>query len=228
MQRRWCTCRSIPASYRYRIHATRTRGLRNSMRSLLAGVLVGRDAMDTGSRWNDMCHSIRNLGRDGIASMAISALDIALWDFKGKALGVPVCVLLGQAREAVPVYGSGGFTSYTVARLCEQLRGWVDAGIPRVKMKVGRDARRRRRARYRSASRDRRQLPSCSSMRTERIRFAKPISQAKQFTEARVTWFEEPVYHQNFDGTGRGSQERRQAWRLPTVSTDTDCTTSNA
>src|SRR5581483_12032583 len=81
----------------------------------------------------------RNLGRDGITSMAVSAVDVALWDLKGKLLGVPVCRLLAAARERVPVYGSGGFTSYSDAQLGAQLSGWVHDGIPRVKMKVGRD-----------------------------------------------------------------------------------------
>ncbi len=81
----------------------------------------------------------RNLGRDGITSMAISAVDVALWDLKGKILDQPVCALLGAARERVPIYGSGGFTSYTIEQLCAQLHGWVTNGIPWVKMKVGRE-----------------------------------------------------------------------------------------
>ncbi len=169
------------------------------VQSLLAGVLVGTNAMETGSRWNDMCHSIRNLGRDGIASMAISALDIALWDFKGKALGLPVCVMLGSAREAVPVYGSGGFTSYTVERLCEQLGGWVGAGIPRVKMKVGRDPH----ADVRRVSAARRAIGDEAELFVDAngaYSIQQALHQAEQFSEARVTWYEEPVYHQNFDG----------------------------
>ncbi|MGB6488275.1 MAG: FAD-dependent oxidoreductase [Steroidobacteraceae bacterium] len=88
-----------------------------------------------------MVHAIRNLGRPGIASMAISAVDTALWDLKGRLFDVPVAVLFGAVRDAVPIYGSGGFTSYTIARLQKQLGGWAEAGISWVKMKVGRDPR---------------------------------------------------------------------------------------
>ena len=58
--------------------------------------------------------SVRNLGRPGVAATAISAVDAALWDLKGKLLGVSLADLLGRARDGVPAYGSGGFTSYSI------------------------------------------------------------------------------------------------------------------
>jgi L-alanine-DL-glutamate epimerase-like enolase superfamily enzyme len=65
-------------------------------------------------------------------------VDTALWDLKARLLGLPLHRLLGAVREAVPVYGSGGFTSYDEARLREQLTGWVSGQrIPRVKIKIG-------------------------------------------------------------------------------------------
>ena len=69
--------------------------------------------------------------------MAIAAVDVALWDLKARLLGLPLCKLLGMAHDRVPVYGSGGFTAYSLGRLSEQLGGWAREGIPRVKMKVG-------------------------------------------------------------------------------------------
>ena len=72
--------------------------------------------------------AIRNAGRPGIASCAVSAVDIALWDLKAKLFRVPLATLLGPARDTVPVYGSGGFTSYDDARLKEQLGGWAAEG----------------------------------------------------------------------------------------------------
>jgi L-alanine-DL-glutamate epimerase-like enolase superfamily enzyme len=73
-------------------------------------------------------------------STALSAVDTALWDLKARVLGIPLVNLLGRVRNSVTVYGSGGFTSYDMERLTSQLAGWVDAGMSRVKMKVGRDA----------------------------------------------------------------------------------------
>lgn len=105
----------------------------------LSGVVKGRDAMAPQASWDAMVAQTRNLGRPGITSMAIAAVDVALWDLKARLLGLPLCSLLGRFRDRVPVYGSGGFTSYSLQRLAEQLGGWVEQGIPRVKMKVGSD-----------------------------------------------------------------------------------------
>src|SRR6185295_7261086 len=85
--------------------------------------------------------SVRNLGRPGICSMAISAVDTALWDLKAKLLGLPLVRLFGQMREAMPIYGSGGFTSYSNDELQKQLGNWAGQGISRLKMKIGRDAK---------------------------------------------------------------------------------------
>jgi len=107
--------------------------------SKLAGVVVGMEAMSPRRSWAAMVRAIRNLGRPGIASMAISAVDLALWDLHARILDAPLCVVLGKAHDRVPVYGSGGFTGYSDERLQAQLAGWVEQGIPRVKMKIGAD-----------------------------------------------------------------------------------------
>ena len=109
------------------------------IRDLLASVIQGRDVMNIPAAWSVMVAAIRNLGRPGIASMAISAVDAALWDLKGRLLDLPVARLLGAVHQAVPVYGSGGFTSYSLDQLQNQLAGWVNSGITRVKMKIGRE-----------------------------------------------------------------------------------------
>ncbi|MDQ2798965.1 MAG: mandelate racemase [Armatimonadota bacterium] len=103
----------------------------------LAEKVKGREAMDIPGAWHAMDHAIRNLGRPGICSMAIAAVDVALWDLKARLLDLPLASLLGRARDGAPVYGSGGFTTYSKAQLQEQLGGWAAMGIPRVKMKVG-------------------------------------------------------------------------------------------
>ena len=101
--------------------------------------ILGHDVRDTGRAWSAMVRAIRNLGRPGIASMAISAVDLALWDAKARLFEQPLHRLLGAIRSAVPIYGSGGFTTYTMHELLTQLTGWVSDGIPRVKMKIGTD-----------------------------------------------------------------------------------------
>ena len=105
----------------------------------LIPLVRGRNAMDIPGCWSVMRHGIRNLGRPGICSMAMAAVDVALWDLKAKLLGVPLVTLLGAAQPGVPVYGSGGFTSYSIPQLQAQLAGWVASGMAAVKMKIGRD-----------------------------------------------------------------------------------------
>src|SRR6185503_3725543 len=80
---------------------------------MLCRVIQGRNAFSVGECWEAMVAAIRNLGRPGICSMAIAAVDNALWDLKAKLLGLPLCKLFGQIRDTVPVYGSGGFPNYT-------------------------------------------------------------------------------------------------------------------
>ena len=105
----------------------------------LSDVVKGLDAFETGAAWLAMERAIRNAGRVGIAAMAISAVDIALHDLAARLLGVSVAQRLGAFHDSVPVYGSGGFCSYDDEQLAGQLSGWVEQGIPRVKIKVGRD-----------------------------------------------------------------------------------------
>jgi L-alanine-DL-glutamate epimerase-like enolase superfamily enzyme len=104
----------------------------------LRGIVEGRSVGDVGATWRDMGAAIRNAGRPGLGMMAIAAVDIALWDLRAKLLDEPLIGILPTFHDAVPVYGSGGFCSYSLERLADQLGGWAEAGIPRVKMKVGR------------------------------------------------------------------------------------------
>jgi L-alanine-DL-glutamate epimerase-like enolase superfamily enzyme len=109
------------------------------IRDMLAPIVVGCRVDDVRVAWGAMIRTVRNVGRPGIAATAISAVDTALWDLKARATGQPLFLLLGARRDEVPIYGSGGFTTYSKKQLCEQLAGWVDEGIPRVKMKIAKD-----------------------------------------------------------------------------------------
>ena len=82
---------------------------------------------------------VRGFGRKGVAFCAISSIDIALWDLKAKAFGVPLYRLLGPYTDTVPIYGSGGWTSFSEDELVKEQTGYVERGIPRVKMKVAKD-----------------------------------------------------------------------------------------
>ncbi len=172
----------------------------NVVADLLSDELVGDDAMQTARCYARMYAKIRNNGREGIASMAVSAVDIALWDLKGKVLHAPVSSLLGAARSDVPVYGSGGFTSYGIARLSEQLGGWVhEMNIPRVKMKVGRDPAAdgdRVKAARKAIGRDAELFVDANGAYVVK----QALEMAHAFEEHGVTWYEEPVYHNDLRG----------------------------
>jgi len=168
--------------------------------SQLAGVVEGEDAMDIRAAWLRMSAQVRNAGRPGIGFCAISAVDQALWDLKARLLDVPLVVLLGAAHDGVPIYGSGGFTSYSDERLCEQLGGWAADGIPRVKMKVGREP-----------ERDPVRLDAAREAIGEDVElyvdangaFARKeaLAWAERYAEAwNVTWFEEPVSSDDLAG----------------------------
>lgn len=169
------------------------------VRSKLTDVVEGRDALRVGEAWTAMVDAIRNLGRPGVASTAIAAVDVALWDLKARLLDVSLASLVDPFREAVPIYGSGGFTSYTVAQLTEQLGGWVARGIPRVKMKVGRrpgdDPGRVRAAR--GAIGDDAELYVDANGSYSR---KQALLLAAAFADHGVSWLEEPVSSDDLEG----------------------------
>jgi L-alanine-DL-glutamate epimerase-like enolase superfamily enzyme len=103
---------------------------------LLTPLLTGSDPVAASDQ---MGRALRNAGRPGIGSMAMSAVDVALWDLTARLEDRSLADTLGAARDSVPLYGSGGFTSYSNERLAEQLGGWVEDGLRRVKMKIGRE-----------------------------------------------------------------------------------------
>ncbi|MFG2247167.1 enolase C-terminal domain-like protein [Spirillospora sp. NPDC048823] len=106
--------------------------------STLASIVRGGDALTPAVAWHRMFAGIRNAGRPGAGAMAVSAVDIALWDLKARILGLPLVQVLPAFHDRVPVYGSGGFTNYSLERLTSQLAGWVEQGIGRVKLKTSR------------------------------------------------------------------------------------------
>lgn len=164
--------------------------------------LLDRDAFDIPARMADLLRHVRNIGRTGLVAMALSAVDVALWDVKARALGVPLFRLLGGARERVPIYGSGGFTTYDEAQLQRQLSGWVEAGISRVKMKVGSEPRKDA-ARVRSArsaiGRDAELFVDANGAYS----LPQALQMAEHFAQQGVSWFEEPLSSDDLRGLSR-------------------------
>src|SRR2546421_3673407 len=167
---------------------------------LLKDIVVGQDAMAVPGIWKQMVHAIRNLGRAGICSMAIAAVDASLWDLKARLLDLPLVTLLGQVRESAPIYGSGGFTSYSRQQLQRQLGAWVADGIPRVKMKIGSrpDDDPNRVANAREAI-----GPDTALFVAANGSYSckEALALAQIFAaELGVTWFEEPISSEDLEG----------------------------
>ena len=165
----------------------------------LARHLEGRDVFATAACWEEMVRTVRNLGSSGLCAMAISAVDSALWDLKAKLLGVPLVSLLGQARRRVPVYGSGGFTSYSIQQLEEQLGGWVAAGLRCVKMKIGRHPQEdvaRVRAVRTAIGPEPEIFVDANGAYSRKL----ALRQAEAFAALGVTWYEEPVSSDDLEG----------------------------
>ncbi len=174
------------------------------IREFLAHTVAGRDALAVEGVWWDMQGKVRNVGQTGVAAMGIAAVDNALWDLKGKLLGVSVVDLLGPVRDAIPVYGSGGFTTYSDDRLRDQFQGWAALGITRMKMKIGRhvagtdpeqDLHRVQAARQ-AVGPDVQLFVDANGAYTRK----QALAFAEQCAPLGVTWFEEPVSSDDLAG----------------------------
>jgi L-alanine-DL-glutamate epimerase-like enolase superfamily enzyme len=165
----------------------------------LAGLVENGDALRVGAAWTRMWDGVRNFGQTGVVCTAISAVDVALWDLKARLLDRPLVDVLDQVHDGVPVYGSGGFCNYRDDQLREQLAGWVAAGIPRVKMKTGREPERDRLrlAAARDAIGDDTELfvDANGAFTT-----ADALRWAAVYADYGVRWYEEPVSSDDLAG----------------------------
>lgn len=169
------------------------------VKSLLEKVLNGEDAFAHGAILQAMYHHVRNSGETGIDMMAISAIDNALWDLKARLLNAPLVNVLGRVRTGIPVYGSGGFTSYDDKQLEQQLGGWAEQGFGKVKMKIGthpEDDLRRVGVARKAIGKDIELFVDANGAYT----MTQALALAHAFAEEDVSWLEEPVSSDNLVG----------------------------
>src|SRR5688572_8001089 len=169
---------------------------------LLTEAVIGCSVEHTGAAWQSMVRAVRNVGLPGVAATAISAVDTALWDLRARVEGLALFRLLGPYRESVPIYGSGGFTTYSEAELVKQLSGWVEQGISKVKMKVGKDWGTKQEEDLARVSAVRRAIGSDAELFVDAngaYTAKQAIDMARRFVEQGVTYFEEPVPFDHLD-----------------------------
>jgi L-alanine-DL-glutamate epimerase-like enolase superfamily enzyme len=173
------------------------------VRELLEPAVRGRSALDTTAANEAMIRAVRNAGRSGIAATAISAVDIAIWDLKAKLLGLSVAQLLGPVHQSVPIYGSGGFTTYDADQTARQVEDWLStAGVGAVKIKVGESW-------GACEGRDLERTAVVRRLIGDRALFvdanggysvAQAVRMGAQYDDLGVTWFEEPVSSDDLAG----------------------------
>jgi L-alanine-DL-glutamate epimerase-like enolase superfamily enzyme len=177
---------------------------KNLIDDMLAPVVAGSAALDVPATNEAMARAVRNVGRPGVAATAISAVDIALWDLKARLLGCSLPGLLGQVRASVPVYGSGGFTTYDERQTVDQLAGWVEKDqITRVKIKIGQDWGHAERRDTERVALARRIIGPDTELYVDAnggYQAAQAVRLAAEMAEHEVSWFEEPVSSQDLAG----------------------------
>jgi L-alanine-DL-glutamate epimerase-like enolase superfamily enzyme len=183
------------------------RGTAVAAHKLLNEYVIGSDPHSHAATLQKMLRAIRNLGETGIAMMAVSAIDNALWDLRARLVNLALVQFLGQVRPSIPVYGSGGFTSYSDKQLSKQLGGWAERGFAMVKMKIGtepgRDPERVMAARQAIGG-------DCKLFVDANGAYSvtQAIELAHCFAQQGVAWIEEPVSSDNLVGL---HQVRRRA-----------------
>jgi L-alanine-DL-glutamate epimerase-like enolase superfamily enzyme len=176
------------------------RAVATLVEEMLGDVVLGSDPLAVRQTWLELGRQLRNAGRPGVGSLAVAAVDTALWDLKARLLGLPLVDVLDRVHDEVPVYGSGGFCNYPLERLREQLGGWVEQGIPRVKLKVSRHPEEdpERLDAVRAEVGDDVELLADSNGAFAR---KQALAWARRFAdEWGVTWYEEPVTSADVEG----------------------------
>lgn len=164
--------------------------------------LVGKDGSDIGAIYDFMEWHLHYVGRGGIASFATSAIDIALWDIKGKKAGQPLWKIAGGADNTCKAYCGGIDLQFPLDKLLENVQGYLDKGFNAVKIKVGRT----------NLDEDIERIKAVRALIGEEVTFMvdanysmsveKAIEAAKAFKPFNIFWFEEPTIPDNYLGYG--------------------------
>ena len=165
--------------------------------------LLGRSPFETEALYEENFHYMRGVGRKGLAFCAYSAVDIALWDIKGKALGMPLYRLLGGNNPQVEIYASGGWTSYTTEELVAEAKLMVSQGYKKIKLKVGVDGGKNLAEDVRRVAAVREAIgPDIGFMLDANNvwRAATAIQFANRIREYDIEFFEEPVFADDIPG----------------------------
>jgi len=169
---------------------------------------MGLEVSDTGKFLSHQNKESEYFGQVGVNRWAAGSINIAMWDAWAKTLDVPVWKMFGVHHDRVPLYGSGGWLSYSIDQLLDEATRYVKRGFTAVKVKVGSpsvqtDIERLTKVREKVGSGVRIMMDANQGMTVPTA-----LELASAVRDLRITWFEEPLHHQDFSGY---QQLRRQA-----------------
>lgn len=167
-------------------------------------LLIGEDALDHERLWNKLYRRLQTVGRRGLVTQAQAAVDLALWDIKGKIAGLPVYKLLGGYRESAPVYGSdGGWLYMSVSEMVAAFEAYLAQGMMGVKMKIGHEDPKvdiRRVREVRKALGDDVWIAVDANQKWD---FPAAMRVGRELEQLGVAWFEEPLLCEDIPGHAR-------------------------
>ena len=170
----------------------------------IAPLLIGEDALDHERLWHKLYKRLQSVGRHGLVTQAQAAVDLALWDIKGKISGLPVYKLLGGCRESAPVYGSdGGWLYMSVSEMMTAFEGYLEQGMMGVKMKIGHENPRvdiQRVREVRKALGDDAWIAVDANQKWD---FPTAMWVGRALEQLGVAWFEEPLLCEDIPGHAR-------------------------
>ena len=169
----------------------------------LAPFLIGQDATNVEELYEAMQWHMHYVARGGIASFAISAVDIALWDLRGKSAGAPLWQMAGGAAQSCKAYCGGIDLNFPLPKLLDSIRGYLDAGFNGVKIKIGQP----------TLAEDVDRIKAVRELIGPDIAFAvdanysmteaQAIEAANAFKPFNLLWFEEPIIPDDYTAYGR-------------------------
>ena len=170
----------------------------------LSPKLIGEDPLDHERLWNGLYWNTQSIGRHGLVIQALSALDLALWDLKGKVCGLPLYKLLGGTRTTVPIYGSdGGWFNMSVAEIVAAAEQYLAQGMRGIKMKVGHDDPQVDLARVREVRRALGEETWIAVDANQKWDFSTALRMGREFEQLGCAWYEEPMTCEDVAGHAR-------------------------
>jgi L-talarate/galactarate dehydratase len=171
----------------------------------LVPLVLGEDPLDHERLASKVYWRLQGIGRLGLVAHAYSAIDLALWDLKGKAAGLPLYKLLGGAREAAPVYAADvGWLWMSPDEIVKEAHNYLDQGVMGIKMRIG----------HANPEDDARRLEHVFDGLGDDVWFAVDANQRYDYSKAlqvgrfldediRPDWFEEPLHCDDVEGHAR-------------------------